>query len=307
MIIRGIVPPIVTPLSSPDQLDMLGLESLIGRMLDAKIHGLFVLGTTGEGPSLSSKLQREVIAASRRLTAHANLPIYVGITDTSIIESVQLAGYAAELGATAAVAAPPFYFPAGQTELRHWFTLLADQLPIPLILYNMPSCVKIDIEHETLRALIDHPNIVGLKDSSGNIEYLGECVRISKSRPDWPVLVGPEALLIDASARGAVGGVTGGANLCPHLFTQLFDAIGANDQPKMQSLQQIVLELQQLYAYGKYGSSYLKGLKCSLELTGLCSGLLAAPFDAFKEPEKEKVRHWLSNFSRHGYLPKTVV
>lgn len=303
MIIHGIVPPIVTPLHSADELDLPGLEKLIGRLLDARVHGLFVLGTTGEGPSLSSKLQREMIAASRRLTSHMNLPIYVGITDTSLVESVQLAQFAADLGATAAVAAPPFYFPAGQTELRHWFTLLADQLPMPLILYNMPSCVKIDIEHDTLRSLLDHPNIVGLKDSSGNIDYLSECVRISKSRPDWPVLVGPEALLIDASDRGAVGGVTGGANLCPHLFTQLFDAIVANDQAKMQSLQQIVLELQQLYAYGKYGSSYLKGLKCSLELSGLCSGQLAAPFDAFKEPEREKVRQWLNNFSRHGYLP----
>lgn len=305
MIIQGIVPPIVTPLQSADQLDSAGLERLITRMLDANVHGLFVLGTTGEGPSLSGKLQREVIAGSRQLSAHRNLPIYVGITDTSLVESIRLAEFAAEQGATAAVAAPPFYFPAGQTELRHWFTLLADQLPLPLILYNMPSCVKIDIEHETLKALLDHPNIVGLKDSSGNIDYLQECVRISRCRPDWPVLVGPEALLIQASQCGAVGGVTGGANLCPHLFTELLAAIRANDQAKMDKLQPIVIELQQLYAFGKYGSSYLKGLKCSLELTGLCSGILAAPFDQFKHTEREKVAHWLSNFNHHGYLPES--
>ncbi len=303
MIIQGIVPPIVTPLKSADALDDQGLERLIARLVDAGVHGLFVLGTTGEGPSLSGKLQREMISKTRKLTASANLPIYVGITDTSLVESVQLAQFALEQGATAAVAAPPFYFPAGQTELRHWFTLLANQLPLPLILYNMPSCVKIDIEHDTLRALLQHENILGLKDSSGNLDYLRTAIQIGKERPDWPVLVGPEALLIEAMAMDAVGGVTGGANLCPHLFTQLYSAIKAGDQARMDALQPIVLELQQLYQFGKYGSSYLKGLKCSLELCGLSSGQLAAPFDAFKEPEREKVLSWLNNFRRHGFLP----
>jgi 2-dehydro-3-deoxy-D-pentonate aldolase len=299
MIIQGIVPPLVTPLRSVDSLDEAGLERLIDRLLEAGVHGLFVLGTTGEGPSLSGKLQREVISRSCKLAG--STPVYVGITDTSLVESIGLARYAAERGARAVVAAPPFYFPAGQTELRHWFELLADQVPLPLILYNMPSCVKLDIAHETLTALLQHRNIVGLKDSSGNLDYLSRCIEIGRERSGWPVLIGPEAQLIEAMSMGAVGGVTGGANLCPQLFTQLFQAIQAANQAEMDRLQLIVLELQQLYQFGKYGSSYLKGLKCSLELRGVCSGLLAAPFDSFKETERSKVNNWLSNFARHGF------
>jgi 2-dehydro-3-deoxy-D-pentonate aldolase len=301
MIIQGIVPPLVTPLSSPDLMEEAGLHRLIERQLEAAVDGLFVLGTTGEGPSLSGKLQREVISRSCLLAK--TTPIYVGITDTSLVESIGLAKFAADQGARAVVAAPPFYFPAGQTELRHWFELLADQVPLPLILYNMPSCVKLDIEHDTIKALLQHPNIVGLKDSSGNLDYLRQAIEIGKGREGWPVLVGPEALLIDAMSMGAVGGVTGGANLCPRLFAQLYQAIRAGNQAEMARLQPIVLELQQLYQFGKYGSSYLKGLKCALELSGVCSGTLAAPFDSFKEAERSKVSNWLDHFSRHGYLP----
>jgi 2-dehydro-3-deoxy-D-pentonate aldolase len=300
MIIQGIVPPLVTPLQSADSLDVAGLERLIQRLLDAKVHGLFVLGTTGEGPSLSTKIQRELVERSCKLAG--STPVYVGITDTSLVESVALAVCAADLGARAVVAAPPFYFPAGQTELHHWFTLLADQVPIPLLLYNMPSCVKLDIEHETLSSLLQHRNIVGLKDSSGDMNYLRRAIEIGRQRTDWPVLVGPEALLIEAMSAGAVGGVTGGANLCPKLFTQLFNAIQSGQRSAIDELQAIVVELGQLYNFGKYGSSYLKGLKCSLELSSICSGTLAAPFDSYKEAERNKVRQWLANFSGRRFI-----
>ena len=301
MTISGIIPPLATPLQDRDSLDLPGMERLIQRQVDAGIHGLFVLGTTGEGPGLSQKLRRDVIAESARLCG--DVPLYVGITDTSLVDAIRLAQVAADHGAAAVVAAPPFYFPAGQTELRHWFTELADGVPLPLLLYNMPSCTHIDIEQESLTALIDHPNIIGLKDSSGDLNYLGQAVQLaSNKRPGWPVLVGPEALLIEAMKLGAVGGVTGGANLVPSLFTSLYSAIIAADEREASRLQSIVVELQQLYGFGKYGSSYLKGLKCALELAGLCSGRLAVPYDAFKAPERERVQTWLNDFAQHGLL-----
>ena len=200
--IAGIVPPLVTPLADRDEIDHAGLERLIHHQLAGGVAGLFVLGTTGEGPSLSERLRREMIITCSRLI-DGSVPLYVGITDTSLVGAIELARFAAENGATTAVAAPPFYFPAGQTELQHWFTELADALPLPLLLYNMPGCTKIAIEHETLTALIEHENIVGLKDSSGDLKYLSEAVILAAAqRPGWPVLVGPEALLVEALAVG---------------------------------------------------------------------------------------------------------
>lgn len=302
MKIQGIVPPLVTPLADQDTLDDAGLKQLIDHQLAAGVDGLFVLGTTGEGPSLSSDLRGRMIAESGRLIDQ-RIPMYVGITDTSLVDAVKLASFAKANGAAAVVAAPPFYFPAGQTELRQWFLRLADALPLPLLLYNMPSCTKIAIEHETLAALIPHENIVGLKDSSGDLRYLGEAIRLaSATRPGWPVLIGPEALLVEAMGLGAVGGVAGGANLAPQLFTDLFAAVNRKDQTEIDRLQAIVVALQSLYGFGKYGSSYLKGLKCALELRGICSGLLAAPFDVFKTADRQRVANWLDGFAGTDFL-----
>ena len=119
--IHGIVPPLVTPLLQRNTLDRRGLQHLVAEQLAAGVDGLFVLGTTGEGPSLSHQLRRQMIEATCDLVS-GRVPVYVGITDTSLVDAQELAGFAADCGADAAVAAPPFYFPAGQTELRHWFT-----------------------------------------------------------------------------------------------------------------------------------------------------------------------------------------
>ncbi|PHQ36996.1 dihydrodipicolinate synthase family protein [Rhodopirellula bahusiensis] len=303
--IHGIIPPLVTPLADRDRLDVSGVERLLGQQLSAGVDGVFILGTTGEGPSLSDDVQHAMIDETSTVVDQ-QVPIYVGITDTSLVRAIKLAEFAADQGAEAVVAAPPFYFPAGQTELQNWFRELADSLPLPLLLYNMPSCVKISIEVDTLRALIEHENIVGLKDSSGDLKYFAQAVEVAATRESWPVLMGPEAKLVEAMRLGAAGGVTGGANLFPKLFTDLFAAITNGEQAEVDRLQQIVVELQDLYMFGKYGSSYLKGLKCAMELSGICSGQLAAPFDAFKEPQREQVHQWLTEFSKRTLLDETM-
>lgn len=301
--LHGIIPPIVTPLTDRDALDEVGLERLVERLVAAGVHGIFVLGTTGEGPSLSHRLRAEVVRLTARLL-RGRLPLYVGITDTSLVEAVDLGRVAADAGAAAVVAAPPFYFPAGQTELRHWFDCLLGDLPLPLVLYNMPGCTKIAIEPETVAAFIGHDRVIGLKDSSGDLAYFENITRLAaRERPDWPVLVGPEHLLAATLALGGTGGVAGGANLVPGLFVAWFDAIRSGDTVGAAELHRQVTDLQRLYTIGKYGSAFLKGVKCALELTGVCSGRLAAPFDAFYAPERTRVSAWLAEFSAPHWLP----
>jgi dihydrodipicolinate synthase/N-acetylneuraminate lyase len=300
--LRGIIPPIVTPLTDRDTLDLSGLERLIERLIAAGAQGIFVLGTTGEGPSLSHRLRREMVLASARLIDR-RLPLYVGITDTSLVDALDLARCGSDAGAAAAVAAPPFYFPAGQTELRHWFECLVADLPLPLVLYNIPGCTKIAIGHQTLAALISRDSIIGLKDSSGDLDYFADAMALAaRERPGWPLLMGPEHLLAEAMKLGATGGVAGGANLAPGLFVALFEAIRAGNQTEADRLQALVMELQQLYTIGKYGSAFLKSVKCALDLRGVCSGRLAAPFDAFLAPERERVAAWLDSFAGKGFL-----
>lgn len=285
----GVIPPLVTPLLDTDTLDRDGLGKLIDHVLGGGVHGLFLLGTTGEGPSLSKRLQYELVKEAVRLVAR-RVPMLVGISDSSFIESVRLAEYAAANGADAVVLAPPYYFPAGQPELLEYLQDLTPRLPLPLFLYNMPSMTKINIEVETLRRAADIDGIVGFKDSSGNMIRFHEFLKAMKDRPDFAMLMGPEELMAEAVLFGGHGGVAGGANICPKLFVDLYHAAKAQDMKKILELQERLFQLRELYSCGNYASTFIKGVKCALHLKGICSNFMAEPFRAFQQPEQQRVR-----------------
>lgn len=289
----GIVPPLVTPLSERDQLDIAGLERLIEHLLSGGVHGLFILGTTGEAPSLSYELRRTMIRQACRLV-DGRAAVLVGITDTAFSESVALAEVAHQAGAAAVVLATPYYFPAGQTELVGYIQRLCRRLPLPLILYNMPSLTKVWFEPETLQRLAAIDHIIGVKDSSGDLTYFERVVELKQQRPDWSVMVGPELLLGEALARGGDGGVAGGANVVPELFVRRYQAFVQGDHALGETLQRRIADLQRIYDIGKYASRHIKATKCALSLIGICDDFMAEPFNRFLPPERKRVAAVLS-------------
>ena len=152
------------------------------------------------------------------------MPVLVGVTDTSFVESVNLAQMAADAGAAAVVLSAPYYFPAGQPELLEYVEDIASELPLPVFLYNMPSHTKLSFEPETIARALAIPNIVGLKDSSAQMIYFHKVRQLAAERPDFSLLVGPEELLGESVLSGAHGGVCGGANLFPRLYVDLYEA-----------------------------------------------------------------------------------
>jgi dihydrodipicolinate synthase/N-acetylneuraminate lyase len=287
--LRGIIPPLITPLRDRDTLDVAGLERLIERLLAGGVHGLFILGTTGEAPSLSYRLRRELITRTCRQVA-GRAPVFVGITDTAFVESVSLARFAAEAGAAAVVTSAPYYFPAGQPELLGFIERLVPKLPLPVFLYNVPMMTKTQFEPDTLRRVLHLEKIVGLKDSSGNLDYFSHVLELAKDRPDWSVLMGPEHLLVEALKRGGHGGVSGGALVEPRLFVEVYEAFGRSDTKRVAQLQRRLLQLGQIYKIGRHASAVIKGLKCALSLLGICDDFMAEPLTRFREPERAKVR-----------------
>jgi 4-hydroxy-tetrahydrodipicolinate synthase len=286
----------VTPLVDRDTIDVSGLECLIEHILDGGVHGLFILGTTGEAPSLSYALRRELIERVCQQVG-GRVPVLVGITDTAFIESLGVGCAAADAGADALVLAPPYYFPSGQAELIEYVEHLTGELPLPLFLYNMPMMTKVVFEHETIRQLLHNERIVGVKDSSGDLDYFKQLLPIARQRPDWSVLIGPEHLLADAVALGGQGGVNGGANLCPRLFVDLYEAARLGNTALVASLQEEVLKLGRIYEVGQHASAVIKGLKCALSLLGICDDFLAEPFHRFRNPERDRVRHLLDELN----------
>lgn len=286
---HGIIPPMVTPLRDRDALDDDGLQRLVEHVIRGGVDGLFILGTTGEAPSLSYRLRRELISRVCRLV-NGRVPVLVGITDTAFVETVNLARHAAEAGAAAAVLATPYYFPAGQTELTGYVRNIVEQLPLPLVLYNMPSLTKVWFELETLQQLASIDRIVGIKDSSGDLEYFGRLMSLRELRPDWSIMIGPEAMLPQAMKLGGDGGVTGGGNIYPKLFVECYRACAAGDEARVSRLSPIINDLQRIYDIGKYASRFIKATKCSLSLLGICDDFMAEPFHRFHPPERERVR-----------------
>jgi 4-hydroxy-tetrahydrodipicolinate synthase len=287
----------ITPLLDRDNLDVQGLEKLIEHILGGGVHGLFILGTTGEAPSLSYKVRYELIERVCK-QVKGRVPILVGITDTSHIESIKIAEHSKKNGVSAVVLAPPYYFPADQPEMLEYLEDLVPKLPLPLFLYNMPSCTKINFAPQTVVQAAEIPGIAGIKDSSGNMVYFHKLMSLLGNKKDFSFLVGPEELLAETILLGGHGGVSGGANVFPKLFVDLYNAASAGDIKKTRELHSKVIWISTtIYSTGRYSSSFLKGVKCSLNLMGICSAFIEEPFQTFRQPEREKIAAYLKQFN----------
>ncbi|WP_107823733.1 dihydrodipicolinate synthase family protein [Mangrovibacterium marinum] len=302
MPLRGIVPPLVTPLLDNDTLDVAGLERLIEHVISGGVHALFLLGTTGEFASLSYKIREDLIRLSCQF-AKGRVPVLVGISDSAFTESLNLARKAALYGADAVVITPPYYFSSGQPELLEYLKRTMVQMPLPLFVYNMPVHTKVMFAPETVRAAADIPGIIGIKDSSANLAYFNQVQYLLKHRPDFTFMVGPEEITAEFVMMGGHGGVNGGANMFPKLYVDLYNAAAAHDLPKVMALRDKVLQIStSIYNVGQFGSSYLKGLKCALSVMGICNDFMAEPFHRFNEPERKIIQEALEKIDYKSLL-----
>ena len=289
-ILRGIVPPLVTPLIDNDTIDDAGLERLIEHVIDGGVSALFILGTTGEAQSLSFELRYEMIKKTARIV-NKRVPLLVGISDTSLVDSISLANMAGEFGADAVVSAPPYYFATAQPELAEYYEQLIPQLELPIYLYNMPTHTKVSFAPSTIRRIAENEKVIGFKDSSANGGYFQSVMYEMRDRPDFSLFVGPEEMMAESVLMGAHGGVNGGANMFPKLYVALYNAALAKDVDKVRELHAKVMQISaSIYNVGSYGSSYLKGVKAGLSVLGICNDFLAAPFNKFDAAHKDKIR-----------------
>lgn len=171
----------------------------------------------------------------------------------------------------------------------------APDLPLPLVLYNMPAMTKVNLEIDTVRKAAELPGVIGIKDSSGNMVYFHDLLRFAGERRDFSVLMGPEELLGEAMLFGAHGGIPGGANIAPRLYVRIVEAARNHDAGTVIELQAQILKLREIYRIGRYASNVIKGIKCALSLLGICSDGMAEPFHSFRAPEREKTRAILSD------------
>lgn len=294
--LSGIIPALATPLRGPDALDGEGLERLVDRVLAAGVHGLFLLGTCGEGPSLSQALRRELVERVVHL-ARGRVPVLVNITDSSPAESLLLARFAADRGATHVVASAPFYFAPGPDELAEFTSRLADASPLPVLLYNYPAMTRVPFGEEALQRALDHPKVAGVKDSSGDLGNFARLCLLRRGRSDWAVLMGCDGLLGEGLRLGGTGGVCGGANVSPRPFSGLYDSFRRGDAEAVRRAEEQVRELGLMLYGGGRAEDVVRGLKAALEALGVCRGDLAPPLLPLSEVAKAPIREWVLRLS----------
>ena len=310
--LKGIISPIVTPLLDQDVIDKPGTKRLIDHLIAGDVAGVFLLGSTGEGPSVSSAAKRVFVEYACEVVA-GRVPVLVSVSDASFSETVSLAKFVAELQAKdpsvsyAVVFTPPFYFTMGQEELLRYAQSVVKTIPseLAVLLYNIPFLTKthwsVDVVCRLLAWDEQHNlnQIVGMKDSSGDMTYFEQlCLNTKKIRPEFTLYMGPEHLLQHAMRLGADGGVNGGSNVLPELFVEMHRAIcissNSEDDRKVQKLQEGIDALQAIYTVtgstvDQPFSRLISGTKYALvEKKVLNAAFVNQPFTADIDDVKEK-------------------
>jgi 4-hydroxy-tetrahydrodipicolinate synthase len=287
--LRGVITAMVTPLDQDLNLDQKGLERLVEHLITGGVHGIFILGTTGEAPNLPYEVRSALIEQTCKL-AGTRVPVIVGITDTSHKDAVRMAARSYECGAVAVVAAPPYYFHVSQADLVQYFKRLAQESPLPLFLYNAPLNTPLTIEVDTVIQLAAESNIAGLKDSGLKMGYFHAVRERVTDRPDFSLLVGPDDLLAETVLMGAHGGMAGGSNVWPRLFVALYEAAAAGDLKRVYGLHQQVMQFDRAVYHC---ANPLRGLKYAASLLGICSSHLTPPLQPYSQEQRDKVEKYL--------------
>lgn len=289
----------VTPLDERRRLDKTGVKNMVRHLVDGGVDGIFLLGTTGEGPHLSYAIRRDLVKETCRLVK-GKVPVLVGITETDLEDALAFAKDCKAFGASGVVAAPPYYFKLTQSECVAWFTELADRSPLPVVVYDMPAHTDTVIEPATIAKLAAHRNIVAMKDSSSIIALFNKFrIALEPFKDKFSLFMGPDEAMGEAVLLGADGGVCTGANLWPRAFKEMYLAAKAGDVAKVRKLQRFTtMSSYLLYGLGAEQIGFLKGVKAALAEMGLIKNVLAAPFAPFKGSELKPIRAALAKLRR---------
>lgn len=287
MNLAGIYPPIVTPFLKDDVAHHYLAEN-VEKLSKSGIKGLIVLGSNGENVYLSEEEKIDVVKTTIQ-SASKNMLIIVGSGCESTRETIYLTNRMAKMGAHAALIVTPFYYGSKMNDeaLIKYYSTVADQVEIPILLYNVPKFTGINLSVEALSALSKHPNIIGIKDSSGNVNQLGQY--LNQVNPDFNVLVGTAGALFGALTLGCKGGILALANILPKKCVEIFQLVQDGKIKEARELQLRMIPVNHAIT-AKYGIS---GLKYAMNLLGYKGGEVRSPLLATKYEEQEKIKEIL--------------
>ena len=290
--IKGIIPALVTPFNDNGTINYDESKKLLDYTMKGGVHGLFIMGTNGEFYAIGV---HEAVNYTKFVTDYVadKRPVFVGLgsnnTDMAVKQGLRLK----EAGAKYFTVITPYFQALNDNELIDYYTTLADALETPILIYNIPARTNINVSADVVKVLADNKYIIGIKDSSGNMDNLKGYIDASEGK-EFDVLCGSDSKILTALKLGAKGAVASTSNLIPQIIVGIYDNFIKGDLVKAQECQEALEKLRLTMKLA--GTPAV--LKKSLSMIGINAGIPARPVRPVEDPETvEKIKEMLSYYN----------
>lgn len=270
--IKGIITPIITPMNADESINKEELVNQVNRLIENGVHGIFCFGTNGEGYILSHEEKLEVLKIVIDTTAK-RVPVYAGTGCISTSETIELSQEAEALGADVLSIVTPYFAALSQDELIEHYTTIAENVNIPIVLYNIPARTNVSIAPNTVKVLSEVDNIVGVKDSSGNFDNILQYIELTKDK-GFIVLSGNDSLIHWTLHAGGAGGIAGCSNVYPQTMVAIYENFVSGDMEKSREAQDSIRSFRNTFKFGNPNTI----VKKAVELLGNDVGACRKPF-----------------------------
>ncbi len=290
---HGIVVPMITPVTDKGNIDESAVEKIVGSFISAGVYPFFI-GTTGEASSITEDEKMkfvECVCSSFK----GQTTIYAGISANSLGTSTDAAKKYFDLGVDVVVANLPSYYKLTEMQMLNYFVMLVENIPGPLIVYNITATTHMSIPLSVIDTLSEHPRIVGFKDSERDENRLKESISKYKEREDFSYLIGWAAQSFNGLKAGADGLVPSSANIAPLMYKELYDAVLNEDYARAEKLQEATDNISKVYQKDRTLGESLAGLKIMMHQAGLCETYMLPPLTMLDVEADTMIRAKMSN------------
>lgn len=284
MKLKGIIPPVGTPLTSDERVDEAGLRRLVAYLVDAGVHGVFANGTMGCFALLTDREQQRAIEIVVD-EVNGRIPVIAGVSDTGTKRVAEKLREIQRLGIDYLTALPPYYFTLTQENATSFFREIAQAAEKPVLIYNNPYLTKCNLSIETIVNLGNEPNIVGLKETNQDCNRWVQLIEALRGLEDFSILLGTELLIPQGLMMGADGAIGGAHNMSPQVAVELYRAVEERDYDRAFQLSRRLAKICKVFDYGDIWG----GFEAALQALGICDKVTAAPYRSATAEERRQV------------------
>ena len=283
---KGIIPAMVTPFDKKGEVNEVILRELVDYLIEGGVHGLFPVGSQGEFYALEEEEKKKIFEIVLD-QAKGKIPVYAGTGAITTKETITLTKMAEDIGADAVSIITPFFISPSQDELYCHYLSVARSTRLPVIIYNNPSRTGVNFSADLVARLSKVDNIVGIKDSSGDMTLISEYIR--KTDDDFSVLAGRDTLIFGTLLYGGKGAIAATANITPKLVLEIYEAYIRGDIDRAKQAQAKLAPLRLAFSLG----SFPVVIKDALKLIGIDVGDARAPIRSLSNDKKKILKNIL--------------